>query len=82
MIDFIYVKCIILLRRFNKLDTFVFLVQVVSMDLSSNKLPTLDHFTSLHAPNLKSINLEDNRLEIGQLEKLSSLKLVSLVKSI
>jgi hypothetical protein len=50
--------------------------QVSSIDLSKNKLPTLDYFSTLVTPNLKSINLDDNRLEIRQLEKISALKLV------
>ena len=48
----------------------------MSLDLSHNKLPTLDYFSTLETPALKSLNLEDNRLEIRQLEKLTSLKLV------
>jgi hypothetical protein len=48
----------------------------VSIDFSANKLPTLDYFSTLETPRLTSLNLADNRLEIRQLEKLATLKLV------
>ena len=50
---------------------------MTSIDFSHNKLPTLDYFSTLETTNLKSINLEGNRLELRQLEKLAGLRLVS-----
>ena len=49
---------------------------VVSIDFSNNKLPTLDFFSNLEAPQLKFLSLNDNRLDLNQLQKLKPLKLV------
>jgi hypothetical protein len=49
---------------------------VVSIDFSNNKLPTLDFFSNLEAPQIKFLSLDDNRLDVNQLQKLKQLKLV------
>lgn len=51
---------------------------IVAIDFSENKLPSLDHFSMLedNAPNLKMLDLSNNRLnDLRELEKLKGLSL-------
>lgn len=55
--------------------------EIEAVDLSDNRIPTLDHFSTLatRAPNVKLLYLNDNRIyEVSELEKCKSWKLVEL----
>ncbi|XP_071974556.1 nuclear RNA export factor 1 [Engystomops pustulosus] len=84
--DLIENKVDIILNRKNCMTAMLQIIEenvpeLLSLDLSNNKLYKLDHLTDIHlkAPNLKLINLSDNLLRSEKdLDKIKGLKLEML----